>query len=188
VSDVCSTEQGRRASTSVDLPSSLCKLRLHGWISQQDVDPTLPSPHPSAVHHLPCFAAANARGLLQSGGFPYCRCLDYSPSSSPYFLTGPNVTPLEGGAINVCFSLQTTPSSIANTSAPCYQQLASSLHKIAFETSYTCFNNRAFYNVTVNGNTQHFDVSAQNACFSMGSCRGSRKLLLPACLSCQHPQ
>jgi hypothetical protein len=74
-------------------------------------------------------------------------------------LTGPTVTPLENGAEQVCFQIQAMPN--ANTSAPCYGQLASSLHKIAFETSYTCFSNRAFYGVTVNGNSQHFDVSMQ---------------------------
>jgi hypothetical protein len=121
----------------------------------------LPPESNSGTWSLPVFAAANGRSLLQqftgASGFPYCRCLDYSPSSSPYTLTGPTVTPLENGAEKVCFMVQATPN--ANTSAPCYGLLASSLHKIAFETSYSCFADRAFYGVTVNGNTQHFDVS-----------------------------
>jgi hypothetical protein len=102
------------------------------------------------------FAAQQFTG---ASGFPYCRCIDYSPSSSPYYLTGPTVTPLENGAQQITFLVQATPN--ANTTSFCYQQLAASLHKIAFETSYSCFAGRAFYDVTINGNTQHFDVSVQ---------------------------
>jgi hypothetical protein len=66
------------------------------------------------------------------------------------------------GAEEVCFTLHTQPcdSSLSGNASYCCNLLASHLHKVAFETSYSCFNDRAFYNVTVNGNKQNFDVSA----------------------------
>jgi hypothetical protein len=69
---------------------------------------------------------------------------------------------LDAGAERVCFTLHTQPcdSSLTGDSAYCCSQLSAHLHKIAFETSYSCFDARAFYNVTINGNSEHFDVSA----------------------------
>jgi hypothetical protein len=48
---------------------------------------------------------------------------------------------------------------IANPSASCYRLLTSSLHKVTFETSYSCYTDRAVSNVTVNNSIQNFDVS-----------------------------
>jgi hypothetical protein len=87
--------------------------------------------------------------------------------------------PFSAGAERVCFTLHTTTD--ANTTAPCYQKLAANLHKIAFETSYSCFDDRAFYNVTVNGASQHFDVSVQ--CVRQENHVAISILHLPTCLT-----
>jgi hypothetical protein len=114
----------------------------------------------------PLLPAANSgRTLLQqysTGPFPYCRCQDYSTNSSPYFLTGPSTASLSDGAERVCFTMNTRPCATnleVRNGTSCCSLLSASLHKLAFETSYSCWTSRAFFDVTVNGAPQNFDVS-----------------------------
>jgi hypothetical protein len=85
----------------------------------------------------PVFAAANARALLQQytdpeNTFPYCRCINYSPASSPYVLTGPTVTPLTNGNNQVCFNIQTSQctSDLSQSDYYCCNVLSASFHKV----------------------------------------------------------
>jgi hypothetical protein len=77
----------------------------HAWeVICQCSHPAL-FPNLTASAHTSLAPPADARtyrNLLQQStgvdaGFPFCRCLEYSPSASPYYLTGPAVTPLSGG-------------------------------------------------------------------------------------------
>ena len=70
---------------------------------------------------------------LQAKAFPFCRCQDYSWSSSPYSLSLASVTPLTSvpASTQFCMRLAVQP---CDDSRLCCAKLKASLHKISIET------------------------------------------------------
>ena len=78
------------------------------------------------------------RQLLQapdpSKSFPFCRCTDYSWSSSPYTLTLESATPLTSIPASTQFCMRLAVQPCADASSTCCGLLKKSLHKIDIET------------------------------------------------------
>ncbi|KAG1654602.1 hypothetical protein FOA52_009528 [Chlamydomonas sp. UWO 241] len=90
--------------------------------------------------------AGTSRALLAVDFFPYCRCTDYSCSSSPYGVDI-KTTPTAFGT-DVELTITKTSRTIMDTGG-CFQTLTDMVHRIALDTRPEC--SSSWSNVRVNG-------------------------------------
>ncbi|GAX79560.1 hypothetical protein CEUSTIGMA_g7001.t1 [Chlamydomonas eustigma] len=91
-------------------------------------------------------ATSTSRAPAAEPVFPFCRCSDYTCTSSPYLLTQQSFPLGNDGSL---VTLNFVNNTLANSTTPCYSYLLDGLFRVSFLTKPRC--NASYYNVLFNG-------------------------------------